>query len=408
MTEPALIPGPEGPEPHARGRRPAWAPALPPILFLVLLLAGCAGSIPSGGTPAPSLVQQARLYTLSPEASHAQTMLLDIRSQGLHSWLEFEPGLKRSLDYLRGMPQDRLAMSRNGPVLTWGQLTRSAEELLGLLPVLDRQPWLLAERFTWYELKPGPRMTGYYTPEVRASLFKRPGYEHPVYTRPPDLRTGSAGVYRVAGGRALPYHTRAEVDLDGVLAGRGLEIAWAQDPLDLYDLHLEGCGRLRLPDGSSREVVFQASNGRPFTALSTVLMRKGLLAPSCLSKGEVRAFFDKHPDMLPGLLAENERYIFFEFSDEGARGAHGMPLTPMVSVATDPDLLPLGSMLILDAALSCGNVRGLVLAQDTGAAIQGARLDFYGGVGRQAGAFIQGINTPVEVYLLVSRKALNR
>ena len=388
-----------------------------PRLLLVLALAalvavlagGCATGLPPGARPEPpSLVQQARLYTLSHEASKAETLLLDIRSQGLHSWLEFEPGLQRTLAYLRKKPKDRLAMSRNGPAVTWGQLAQSAEELLALLPSLDRQPWLLAERFTWFELKPAPRMTGYYTPEVRASLRKEPGYQYPIYTRPPDLRVGSSGVYRVAGDRALPYHTRAEIDLKGALANRGLEIAWARDPLDLYDLHLEGCGRLRLPDGSSREVVFQASNGRSFTALSTIVARKGLLGPGPPGKKEVRTFFDLHPSMLPGLLAENERYIFFRFSEDGAHGAHGMPLTPMISVATDPDLLPLGSMLILDAPLPGGNVRGLVLAQDTGSAIQGARLDFYGGVGREAGEFIQSINTRVGVFLLVSKQALSR
>lgn len=382
------------------------------VLLAGIGLLGCAATLPPGARPQtgsePCLAENARLFTFSGQDSLAEARLLDIRSQGLHSWLEFEPALRQSLDYVKLQPQDRQAFGRPGPSVTWGQLAESLRDLINLLPRLDRQPHLLAEHFVWFALSPDPRMTSYYTPELEASLTKRPGYDQPIYKRPPDLRTGSQGIYRVAGDRALPYHTRAEVDLEKVLAGRGLEIAWAKDALDLYDLHLEGCGRLRLPDGSSRDVVYSVSNGRPFTSLGTTLKRGGYLPPNRLGSKDIRAFFDRHPELLPKLMAENERYVFFEFSGSGARGALGSGLTPMVSVAVDPKVLPLGAMLILDAHAPGRDIRGLALAQDTGRAIKGARLDYYTGVGRAAGDLAQTINTPVRVFLLVSRKALQK
>jgi membrane-bound lytic murein transglycosylase A len=53
-----------------------------------------------------------------------------------------------------------------------------------------------------------------------------------------------------AGGSTRPacvllFH-RAEIE-DGALAGRGLEIAWAADPIDLFFLQIQGSGRLRCP-----------------------------------------------------------------------------------------------------------------------------------------------------------------
>ena len=77
----------------------------------------------------------------------------------------------------------------------------------------------------------------------------------PIYRRPPDLldanpATGARGRGRVdESGNYVPYYDRAAIE-DGALAGRGLEIAWAADPVDLFFLQIQGSGRLRLPDGS--------------------------------------------------------------------------------------------------------------------------------------------------------------
>ena len=38
--------------------------------------------------------------------------------------------------------------------------------------------------------------------------------------------------------------------VDGALRGRGLELAWAADPIDMFFLEIQGSGRLKLPDGT--------------------------------------------------------------------------------------------------------------------------------------------------------------
>src|SRR3546814_5880106 len=77
-----------------------------------------------------------------------------------------------------------------------------------------------------------------------------------------DLR-GEKLIGRVEQGRLVPYLTRKEIEA-GALAGRGLELAWAADPVDAFFLHVQGSGRVVFPDGRVQRVGFAGSNGHPF------------------------------------------------------------------------------------------------------------------------------------------------
>ncbi|EGB13283.1 MltA domain protein [Pseudodesulfovibrio mercurii] len=350
----------------------------------------------------------------------AQNMArLDIRSQGLDSWRALESPVQRSLEYALNMPADEPALARPGMSLTWGQVVRSLTEFLDLLPHLDADPDLLAERFVWFGMRQKPLMTGYYTPEIEASLEKRPGYEFPIYGVPEDLRygpvRGSNRFYRVEKGRVLPYWKRGEVDVDKVLAGRGLEIAWAKDPVDVFYMQVEGCGRLRLPDGTTRNVLYGAKNGHGFRSLGRILNARGLLPREHLAKEDVKEYFAKHPERMFELMAENRSYVFFRLEDSPPEGTIGKPLTPMVSLATDRKLLPLGSLLAFEAeipeardgrATGKRKVAGIGLAQDTGTAIQGPHVDYYIGEGNAVAPIASNIKTEATVYLLISKEAL--
>jgi Membrane-bound lytic murein transglycosylase len=400
-------------------RFPRLAAAL--LALFLLALAGCAGKTPLPSAPQPvqpSLTDAARFCSFNHGRTAEESRTLDLRSQGLHSWMELDAGLRYSLDYVRGKPQSAVAMSRHGLNVTWGQISRSLTEMIRLLPYLDRRPELLAENFQWFALTPQPLMTGYYTPEIEASLTQRPGYQYPIYGVPPDLRRRKSGqsglpsVYRVENGQVLPYHTRADVDLGKVLAGRGLEIAWAKDPVDVFYLQVEGQGSLRLPDGTVRHVVYAARNGHDFEGLGNILYHNGYLPKERRGQRFVRDFCARYPEKAAKLMAENKSYVFFRFDGQPSLGAINRPLTPMVSVAVDPKLLPLGSMLVLDADIpgpdgtGSRRVHGLALAQDTGAAIKGARLDYFIGVGPRIEEVACHVYSRATVYLLLSRKAL--
>ncbi|MGE4506191.1 MAG: MltA domain-containing protein [Desulfovibrionaceae bacterium] len=372
---------------------------------------------PGPAAQGPTLEDKARFFRFHDDGSRQESRLIDLRTQGLVSWLELQAPLQYSLNYVQRMPQGRRADTSGNIPLTWGQIARSLRKMLEILPSLDRRPELLAQHFTWFELEPQPIMSGYYTPEIEASLTRRPGYDVPIYAMPKDLvvdhtrkKTGMR-YYRVENGKALPYYTRREIDA-GVLEGRGLEIAWAKRPYDVFDLQVEGSGRIRLPDGTVRTLVYASKNGRRFKGMGAILRDRGLLPPNRLTLPHIRAYCEAHPEASRELMRENEAFIFFKFGEEGATGSIGRSLTPMVSLATDPKLLPLGSMVVMNTDIPAldgdgrHHVRGLGLAQDAGAAIKGSRLDYYVGEGHEAGHVGSRIWNKARIYLLVSREVM--
>ena len=358
-------------------------------------------------------------FPLSNYEGVENTARIDLASQGLKTWNELEDPVQRSLEYALNMPQDKPALTRPGWTLTWRQVVASLEEFLDLLPHLDNQPELLARRFVWYGMRSKPLMTGYFTPEIEASLTRQPGYTFPIYGVPNDLRYGKVRgrkqFYRIDKGRVAPYYERGDMDVHQVLDGRGLEIAWAKDPIDVFYMQVEGAGRLRLPDGTTRNVLYGAKNGYGFRSLGRILHSKGLLPKGKLSKEHVKNYFSKHPEQMFNLMAENRSYVFFRLQDSPPEGSIGKPLTPMVSLATDRKLLPLGSLLAFEAEIPRAKngkpvgkrkVAGIGLAQDTGTAIRGSRLDYYIGEGNQVEPIANNIMTKATVYLLISKEAL--
>jgi len=285
---------------------------------------------------------------------------------------------------------------------------------------LDDEPGLLAEHFVWYELAPSPLLTGYYSPEIPASLTRQPGFEQPLYAKPQDLRQASAQeqaqgrpkAYRSFGGAIQPYYDRRDIDLEGRLSGQGLEIAWVKGPLEAFVLQTEGAGTLILPDGSRRAVQFAANNGHAFLGLGQLLLATGALPKERLNRASIRAWCEENPARAKELMAQNRSYVFFELRQGLSLGAMEKPLTALVSLATDPSLLPLGSIAAIDVPLpgQSGGVhaslRGLVLAQDTGSDIRGHRLDLYLGGGERAESLEAGMRASAGLHLLVSKNAL--
>ncbi|MBD3763978.1 MAG: murein transglycosylase A [Rhodobacterales bacterium] len=225
---------------------------------------------------------------------------------------------------------------------------------------------------------PPALFTGYYEPEIEAAL--RPGgrFRHPIYRRPPDLRDD------------VPYFTRAEIDGRGVLAGRGLEIAWAADPVDVFFLHIQGSGRLTLPDGRMIRVGYAGRNNHPYRSLGAELVRRGLMADHEVSAPMIRSWVRRNPDLGLRLLETNPSYVFFRRLDRlppqaGPIGAMGRSLTPLRSVAVDPAHVPLGAPVWVDKA-GATPMQRLFVAQDTGGVIKGPqRADLFWGTGEAAG-----------------------
>ena len=235
-------------------------------------------------------------------------------------------------------------------------------------------------------------LTAYFEPELEGSLGADGRFPHPLYGRPADLvdvdppvLDPSCQCRRTAGrlenGKIRPYYSRAEID-GGALDGRGLEIAWAADPFALFVLHVQGSGRLRLPDGTIVGVGFAGSNGRPYSSLGKTLVSRGLLPLHQASLGNIRRYLAGVTlEERDALMATNERYTFFRLTDGGPVGSLGVELTAGRSVATDPRLVPPGTI----GYLVTPSVRRFVVSQDTGGAVNGAHADLFLGYGDEAG-----------------------
>jgi membrane-bound lytic murein transglycosylase A len=254
-------------------------------------------------------------------------------------------------------------------------------------------------------------VTGYFEPEIAAARTPGPGYSVPVYRRPPDLIDVELGDFaeslagrklrgRVAGQRLVPYHDRAAIE-DGALAGRGLELAWAADPIDVFFLQIQGSGRLRLPDGQLLRIGYDGQNGRDYVGIGALLRQRGLLAPGQASMQGIVVWLRANPEAGAALMRENKSFVFFrELTGPGPIGAMGLPVTPRATVAADPRFVPLGAPVLLD--LGRADADGIWIAQDTGGAIKGAnRFDTFWGAGPAAARTAGGLAARGRAWLLL-------
>jgi membrane-bound lytic murein transglycosylase A len=260
--------------------------------------------------------------------------------------------------------------------------------------------------------------TGYYEPEIAGSRVAAPGFATPVYKLPGDLVEADLGLWsdglkgrkvrgRVEKGRLLPYYDRAAID-DGALAGKGLELAWAADPVELFFLQVQGSGRLSLPDGSVMRIGYAGQNGRDYVAIGRVMRQRGLLGPGEGNMAGIMAWLRAHPEEGRAIMRENGSYVFFrELTGAGPLGALGVAVTGGASVAADPAFVPLGAPVWLEGERP--EATGLWIAQDTGGAIKGAnRIDTFWGAGAEARTIAGGMSSGGRAWLLLPVGTLAR
>jgi membrane-bound lytic murein transglycosylase A len=250
-------------------------------------------------------------------------------------------------------------------------------------------------------------VTGYYEPVIDGSRTPIDVYTVPVYRRPSNLfvrgtKQSSAGlpnkgqVFRKIGRRKLvPYYDRAEIE-DGAIAGRGLEICWLKNQTDLLFTQIQGSARVRLEDGSTVRINYDAHNGYPYTPVGRILIERNIVPKDQMSMQKIREWMEQNPDGANELRRQNRSYVFFrevQLSDKDeAVGAQGVPLTPGRSIAVDKALHVYGTPFFIEGELPIESeqsktpFRRLMIAQDTGSAIVGpARADLYFGAGVDAG-----------------------
>ena len=347
----------------------------------------------------------------------------DLDGESLHM------ALRRSVSYLEKLPPDRI-VGEQPRLFTAGEVLDS---LLAFEKSLDnwdcRECWM-RDFSTRFDLIPSSSdvelepvlFTGYYQPVIEGSLAPTPEYAYPIYGMPADLIVTERATPlpslapekvtgRLEGDNLVPYYSRREIDELGSLRGRGYEIAWVKNPIDLFFLHIQGSGILQLADGQRLLVGYAGANGRPYRSIGRLLIDRGKIPQEEMSMQRLRRYLLDYPEEQNEIFSYNESYVFFRFSQEGPLGNIEVPLTPGRSVATDARLFPKGALAfivtekpMLDAT---GQLVGwqpfsrFVLNQDTGSAIRGPqRADLYFGTGLEAEAGAGYMNRRGKLFFL--------
>jgi membrane-bound lytic murein transglycosylase A len=344
--------------------------------------------------------------------------------------------ISRSVFYLGKLAPDRIVGEQPRPF--------TAKEVLDSLRAFDEllDRWncwkcFVREFNARFELVPSSNdeqqrhvlFTGYYQPIVDGSLVETGEYRYPIYRTPTDLvsaerfasdadKTAEKTSGGVAGGQIAPYYTRRDIDEAGVLRGRGFEIAWVKDPIELFFLHIQGSGILRLPDGAKLHIGYDGQNGRPYRSIARLLIEQGKIPPGEMSMQRLRRHLADHPEQRNEIMWHNESYVFFRVNEGGPFGSLEVPVTAGRSLATDSRLFPKGAAAliytqspVLDDAHQLIGWRPFVrfvLNQDTGGAIRGLqRADLYMGTGDHVGAHAGYMNSPGKIYFLVLKKPIS-
>jgi len=264
--------------------------------------------------------------------------------------------------------------------------------------------------------------TGYFEAELRGARQRGGRYTVPIYrlddhvtvdlSRFDPALAGKRIVGRVDAGTLRPYYPRGDI-AGGALDGRGQELLWVDDAIDAFLLHVQGSGRVILPDGAVVRIGYAGNNGWSYRSIGRALIERGALRPGGASWDDIRGWIDANRDEADALLAVNRRYIFFrEIKGDGPIGAAGVALTPGRSLAIDPRFMPFGAPVWLDTTWPNQPekpLRRLMVAQDSGNAIRGiVRGDFFWGYGSKALAFAGRMKSRGRYFVLLPKSAAAR
>lgn len=326
--------------------------------------------------------------------------------------------VRGSLAFYRTLPPERLFYF--GPdAIAVSELAESLEYFLKLVES-GKPGWAEAIRrdFQLYASVGSDRdgtvvYSAYYEHEVSVSLSRTGRFRFPLYGRPGDLEEilgphGERQGIRRAGSGGRPYFTRKEIDSGGALSGRGLEIAWADDPVSVFFLQVQGSGWLRLANGERLRVRYAGHNGHPYRSVGGYMIESGILPREKFSRKAMVDYLSHHPEERQEILNRNPRYVFFKIdrgpSREQVFGSLNLALTPGRSVAMDPSIFPPGALAWMETDED-PKVGRFVLNQDEGGAIKGpARVDFFVGGGPEAESYAVRFWEKGRLYFLVRKR----
>lgn len=337
-----------------------------------------------------SAAQAGSLDLESVQIQDLPALSIDTNTAGSDSKTAFQSALQKQLDQCVLQSQNT-TWNFAGKKITRSQwCTRTVKWFLDKLAVsatLEEVYLAAKNELQWYRSKgeqSAPNevlFTGYYHPSLKAKRIADSIYRYPIYRTPTNT-----------------HFTRAQI-VAGALKGKGLEIAYASNPVDPYLLEVQGSGAVMLQNADGTEtrilVNYQTVNNYPYTSLGKLMREAGISEDYISLQGIRKYFIDEHPELWEQFSNQNQSYVFFSEAKIGPYGSAGVILTPGHSIAVDTDIFPLGAIALVQSEKPT-NVTGqlvdawqpfvqFMISQDTGGAIKGAaHVDIYWGSGDYA------------------------
>lgn len=284
--------------------------------------------------------------------------------------------------YLQTTDPSRLVSPNYAGPLDPGKLQRTVEQLIRWLDSPSGATAPINEQFDFYALgdpdtKRPVRYGGYFTPVLEVRDAPNADFRYPIYNKP-------------AGDAPLP--SRREI-MQGALYGKGLEVAWTNNPLNYYFMQVQGSGMIRYPDGHTQLLGFAGKNGQPYTSIGRYMQQKGYLRTDNLSNEAVRQWLALNPGKLDEVMNANQSFVFFKPVKDELRSASGLPVIAGHTASVDTSVIPFGSILLAELPLRDNKGKivqhewRLLLATDRRSDDRGVvSIGIYTGEGEQARA----------------------
>lgn len=261
-------------------------------------------------------------------------------------------------------------------------------------------------------------LTGYYESTLYGSLKKTDRFKYPVYAIPDDIYTiDLSSIYpelskyrlrgRIEGKKVVPYYARAEIENFDEKEYK--TIAYVDDDIELFFLHIQGSGKIIFEDGSVINIGYGMQNGHKYYAIGRELIKMGELTSDNVSLQTIAKWLKENPDKKNDIMNLNQSYIFFTKNNQGATGSLGTELVAKKNIAVDRNFVPLGFPLFINSThpITKEPINDIVIASDTGGAIKGEiRGDFFWGFGEEAKEASGVMKEPFIMYMLVPNELI--
>lgn len=387
-------------------------------LIVVLLLFSCARPPVTGPRDALQPVPWRKVGTLQDDLA-----LRDLSTAA-----------QRSLEYYRRIPAS--SVFQVGPhQVSAAEMAETLETFLSIIEHKTSAPKEKAEsikqnfslyRSVGHDGRGNVLFTGYYSPMISCALKEQGMFRYPLYKRPDDIievdLTQFGNTFRknrlfgrLEGKKVVPYYTREEIDHQKALGGKGLELLWCADPVDIFMLQIQGSGKVDIVGGDVVSVLYNGQNGQPYRSIGKHLIDINAIPKDEMSMQAIRKYLSDNPGKIYEILNRNPSYVFFRIDTGPAVGSIGVPVTGGRTIATDSSLFPKGALGIIQTEKPVMNEEGeitewipftrFVLNQDTGGAINGAgRVDLFWGHGSEAETAAGYMQQEGELFFLVKKR----